>query len=226
MKTVSKTLQNKGNIKIILLTVLILSVILSTSSVFALNAAVGNGKFVISNATVGDIIQRTMKVYNNNSYEVRIELIPGGNLTSDIKILDNNITMTPNSEKDFRFSVRITKEGRSDGEIIVKFTPANVSNGKNGIALPTTMTIFAKKGTGNVDWTSWFSTNKNQSNTGKNQTETDPANNDSGVGLMGILLIITAIIFIILVIVIFLYSKRRKNNGVKEEKLNTKKSKS
>jgi hypothetical protein len=227
MKTVRKTLQNKGNIRIILLLGIILSITLFSSSVYALNAAVGNGKFVISNATVGDIIQRAIKVYNNNSYDVRIELIPNGNLTNDIKIIDNNITMTSNSEKEFRFSVRVTKEGRNDGGIIVTFTPANVSNGKNGIALPTSMVIFAKKATGKVDWTGWLNpTKNNESNTNKNQTGTDPGNDDSGnsIGLAGVLLIITAIVLIVLVIMVFLYSKR-KNNGVKEEKLNTKKSK-
>ena len=91
-----------GENKVLLIFLLVL--ILSIGCVTALNAMVGNGKFVISNATVGQVIDRTMKVYNNNTFEVRIELLPAGNLSKYIKVIDNNITMTPNSEKDFRFS--------------------------------------------------------------------------------------------------------------------------
>jgi len=220
MKMVNKMLGKESALTLSLL-VLILS-ILSINSVTALNAAVGNGKFVISNATVGDVIQRTMKVYNNNTFEVRIELIPTGNLTKYIKIIDNNITMAPLSEKEFRFSVKVPQEGRNDGEIDVKFTPANMTaNGKNGIIIPTTMIIFAKKGNGVIDWTGWFgSGDKNNTNT--NKTGTDPGNDGSGMGMFEILFMVTAIIFIILLISLYIYS-RRKNQGVKGEKLNTKK---
>jgi hypothetical protein len=216
-----KILKGKG-----VLFVFILMSVLLVSSVSAMTARVGNGKFVISNATVGQVIERTMKVYNNNSFEVIIELVPSGNLTNYIKIQDNNITMTPKSEKDFRFSVKVPAEGRNDGGINVKFIPLNMTaNGKNGIVIPTTMVIFATKGSNsNIDWTSWFGGGNKNSTTNKttNPTIDDPVN---GIGLLGTLLMITAFVFVVLLILIFIYS-RRKNNGVKEgkrEKLNTKK---
>lgn len=212
---------SKNSVSVLLISILVL--VLLVSSVSALTARVGNGKFVISNATVGEEIERTMKIINNNSFDVRIELIPSGNLTNYIKIIDNNITMTPNSEKDFRFSVKVPNEGRNDGGIIVKFTPADVSDGKNGIAIPTSMTIFATKGTGGtIDWTGWLGGGNDNPDT--SDTETDPKSSD-GLGIIGILLMITAIVFVILLILLFLYSKR-KNSGVKGEKrdkLNTKK---
>lgn len=212
----------KGNR--VLFMCLIALVLLSISSVSALNAKVGNGKFVISNATVGEVIERSMKIYNNNSFEIIIELVPSGNLSQYIKIIDNNITMAPNSEREFSFSVKVPKEGRNDGGINVKFTPVNMTaNGKNGIVIPTTMIIFATKGTGGkIDWTSWLgSGNKNETSSG-----TDPVtgnNPGNGIGI-GTILMITAIVFIVLLILLFVYSKRK--NGVKEgkgEKLNTKK---
>lgn len=208
--------------------VCLLVTILLMSSVSALNAGVGNGKFVISNATVGEVIERTMKIYNNNTFDVRIELIPSGNLSKYIKIIDNNITMTPNSEEDFRFTVKVPQEGRNDGEIIVKFTPADVANGKNGIAIPTTMVIFATKGTGGtIDWTSWFGGEDDDTNNTNNGNDDGNSGSDSGGGLslISTLLMITAIVFVVLLILLFIYSKK-KNNGVKEgkrDKLNTKK---
>ena len=205
-----------------------LFLILLTSSVSALNAKVGNGKFVISNATVGDVIERTMKIYNDNSFDVRIELIPSGNLSEYIKILDTNFTMAPNSEKEARFSVKVPNVGRNDGEIDVKFIAANMTeNGKNGVVIPTTMIIFAQKGTGGIiDWTSWFGGgDKNNTNTNKTGTDSGTGDSGSGIGMFEILFIVTAIIFIVLLILLYLYSKS-KNRGVKEgkrEKLNTKK---
>ena len=196
-----------------------------TSSATALNAKVGNGKFVISNATVGQVIDRTMKIYNNNSFEVRIELVPAGNLTNYIKILDNNVTMAPSSEKEFRFSVKVPQEGRNDGGINVKFTPVNMTaNGKNGIVIPTTMIIFAQKGnSGTIDWTSWFGGgSKNNTNINKTGTGSGTSYSGNGMSIFEILFIVTAIIFIVLLILLYLYSKR-KNSGVKREKLNNKK---
>jgi len=217
-----KKILRKNSVFGLFLLVLMLT-ILTTNSVNALNGATANGKFVISNATVGDVIQRSIKVISNNSFDVIIELEPAGNLSKYIKIIDNNITMGPHSEKEFRFSVKVPQEGRNDGGINIKFTPANMTaNGKNGIVIPTTMVIFAKKGSGNIDWTSWFGTNKNESN--QDDPETNPQNSDSGMSLFEILFLVTAIIFIILLILLYLYSKR-KNSGVKREKLNTKKSK-
>jgi hypothetical protein len=211
----------KGNSAVLILSFLVLSIIFSVNPITALNAKVGNGKFVISNATVGQVIERSMKIYNNNSFDVRIELIPAGNLSNYIKIMDNNVTMSANSEKEFRFSVKVPLEGRNDGGINVKFTPVDmVANGKNGIIIPTTMVIFASKGKDiPIDWTGWLTGNKNST---KNNTGTDPGNPVNGMSLFEVLLMITAIVFILLLIILYIYSKR-KNSGVKREKLNTKK---
>ncbi len=165
----------------------------------------------------GDVIEKSIKAINNNSFPVIVELEPSGNLTKDIKIIDNNFTLEANSEKNANFLIRITKEGRSDGSIVVRFTPKNIEDGKNGIALPASIVIFAEKGNGTLpDWDEWNKPGDKPPNNPDNSGN----NSELKISPLIIGLIITVVVFIIFFVLLMLYYKK---NVKKEGKLNEKK---
>lgn len=99
---------------------LIMLVILFLGNVLAVTASIGNARMILR-ANVGDTIQKTILVKNINNESINIELFASGDLEKDIKILDNNFTLAPGSEKDARFTIKIAKEGAFENKINVKF---------------------------------------------------------------------------------------------------------
>lgn len=227
MKRANKLIGNKVNL--ILIAFSIVLIIFFINSVSGLNAGILGGKMVLY-AKTGEVIDKSIKVINNNTFPVIIEITPSGDISNDIKIIDNNFTVDANSEKDARFSIRITQEGKSEGSIVVKFKPANIEDGKNGIALPASIIIFAEKGdeTDNA-WNDWFSGNDDENTNDDNINDINSDDKSSKkLNPMVIGLSITAVVFVVfLVLLIMYYSKNKnKNKEGKGEKLNHKKSRS
>ncbi len=196
----------------VIILMLIFIIILSTTSINALTAKIGNGKVVL-NAKVGDIIEKSVKVINSNNVSVFIELIGGGDLQDQFIFKKNNFTLAPNEETDAGYSLRVTKKGRSDSQINVKFMPLE---GKNGIVLPATVIIFAAGGNNTTgSWTNWFSGSDNNLN--KTRDNSDPSI-DKRLNPLAVGLFITAIIFIILLVVLSIYLKNKRRVKLNHKK--------
>jgi len=188
-----------------------LVLLLSISPISALNAKIGNGKVVLY-AKVGDVIEKSVKVINDNNVSVNIELIPDGDLKDYFKFKNANFTLEPNEETDAEYSLKVAKEGRSDSYINVKFTP---TEGKNGIVLPASIIIFANGTSDDGGWFDWLSP-KNDTDT--NSTGNDDDNDDkTSISPIALVLAITAIVFVILLILLYVYnSKNKKKLSIKE----------
>lgn len=189
---------------------LILILVLSIN-VCALNAKIGNGRVVLY-PKVGDVIERYVKVINANNISVNIELFSGGDLKDQIKIRENNFTLAPNEEKDAYYSIKITKEGKTESQINVKFLGVGE---KNGIVLPATIIVVASKGNGTIIDIPDNPDNDFNGTNGNNGDITDD-NNKINPFIIG--LVITAVVFVILLILLYFYSR---NKGV--AKINQKK---
>jgi hypothetical protein len=199
--------ENKQGDKVNIIVIgLILVIILSINFISALSAKIGNGKVVL-NAKVGDIIEKSVKVINSNNVSVLIELSGGGDLEDQFKFKENNFTVAPNEETDAGYSLRVTKEGRSDSQINVKFTPIG---GKNGIVLPASIIIFAAKGNNTIgNYSGWnpISNNTNELNASGNRINPKKSVKINPV-IIG--LFITAVIFIILLALLSLHLKNKR----------------
>ncbi len=175
--------------------VLSLIVLLSIGSISALNAKIGNGKVVLY-AKVGDVIEKSVKVINDNNVSVNIELIADGDLKDQFKFKKANFTLAPNEETDATYSLKVTKEGKTTSYINVKFTAVGE---KNGIILPASVIIFAQKGNETIV------SNNNDGNS-------DDINNKAKLSPVVIGFVITAVVFIIFLIILFVYTKNRGDN--------------
>jgi len=124
--------------KISFIFVLILSLIILISSVSAITGTIGGSRIILRDVEVGDVIERNILVRNTNDVSVDIELFASGDLGSDITIIDNEFTLAPNEEKKAYFTIEVTKEGTTEGEINVEFTPVG---GGNGVGLSSTIIV-------------------------------------------------------------------------------------
>lgn len=193
---------------------LILGIILSISFISAVSGGIGNGKVVL-NAKVGDIIEKSVKVINYDNISVNIELSGAGDLKDQFKFKKNNFTLAPKEETDVGYSLRVTKEGRSDSQINVKFIP---TEGKNGIILPASVIIFAAKGNSTtLDWTDLITGDNNMNDINKTNGKYNPKDT-AKINPIVIGLFATAIVFVILLVLLIFYIKYK--GGVK---LNNKK---
>ncbi len=176
-----------------LMVVLFIIILLSICSVSALNAKIGNGKVVLY-AKVGDVIEKSVKVINDNNVTVNIELIGDGDLKDQFKFKKANFSLAPHEELDASYSLKITKEEKTTSYVNVKFTSVGE---KNGIILPASVIIFAQKNNGTIDNTSPLNT------TNEGEDKTSPF----AIGLA-----VTAVIFIILLVLLYIYSKNKDNS--------------
>ncbi len=205
MKTVK---QEKDRLHAILLAAFL--VLLLMCNVSALNAKIGNGKIVLY-VKVGDVVEKSVRVINDNNVSVNIELIPDGDLKDSIKFKDANFTLEPYEETDAEYSLKVTKEGRSDSYINVIFTPVE---GKNGIVLPASIIIFAQKGNGTAEDDNGLSDWLDTDNADSGDDE------ENKINPVAIGLVITAIVFVVLLVLLYVHSKSKNK---KDENLNQKK---
>ena len=130
-----------GSLSIKLLFVFIFVMFLS-SSVLAITGAIGNGKMVL-NGEVGDILEKSILVINNNNISVNISVYALGDLLDYIDILDEEFVLLPNERKKAYFRVELTQPGTFNPRINVKFTSTNESGG--GVGLTSNIIIRCSK---------------------------------------------------------------------------------
>ena len=191
--------------KILLGLVLSLVVLSNLFLVSALTAKIGNARAVIS-GEVGDTIDRTIKIINDNNVSVLIELFVEGNISQDIKLIDNNFTLSPGQEKEAKFEVYLREAGSSKNNINIRFT--DLAGDKKKAVGVSAVLIVNVYGEGKIP-------------AKDDNTNTDPltgsvifdeSGNFTGLSFGLLLILILALVLIVLAL-IFFYLKK-KNSGL------------
>lgn len=193
---------------------LILTLILITN-VLAITASIGNARMILR-AETGDVIEKSIRVINNNDVAVNIILTASGDLQDSITIKDKNFTLEPSEEKNAFFTIKITKTGTTESKINVQFTPVD---GKNGAGLSSTIVVIASGEGLNED--------DNGADNNSDETENNSSSASTSTSITGKISVgeidkkvlvailstgITLIAFIVLLVVY--YTKVKKENKI------------
>ena len=220
-----KTGHEKGHMaKVSIVLIILLALLMSTISVYALTANIGNARMVLR-ANVGDTIEKTILVKNINNESIELSVYPSGELGSDITVKDTNFTLAPGEEKNARFTIKVTKEGTTESKINVKFySPSE----KKGVGLSSTVILIVNSSE-TTESTDNNDTTGNTDTTDSNGTSIENKVNVTNIINMGPLMISFAVtgvillVFLVLLIVYYVKSKKKdsEKNGevvVKETK--------
>lgn len=191
-----------------------LLILLLTSFAFALTGSIGNARAVLE-ADVGDDIDRTIRVINNNNVSVRIEIFSSGDLEKDIEIIDNNFTLAPGEEKKARFTIHVSKAGTTESNINVKFSPIE---GGNGVGMSSTIIINAGK-KGFFEGFGEEEEQEEEENSNPRSEVTGSVTGNGGVGTEIIVIIVLAILLIFFIL-LEAYLLFKKKNGKNKSKNN------
>ena len=195
------------------LTIIFVFLLLITS-VNAIVGKIGNGKMIL-NATTGDVIDRTIRIINDNNVSIMINMFPNGDLENDTVIIDNNFTLNPGEEKNVGFKIYLKKPGVFQNRINVQFTPVD---GKNGVGLASQITITV---TGEEISDKNFKKLKGETNKDESQTFTTLGNilksnsEDSIIKTPQIMLLISTVVLIIVLCILYYIYKSKKVGGKK-----------
>ena len=192
---VSKTLQ------------LVLILLLNLSLATALTGSIGNSRMVLRSPPDVEV-EKYILVKNVNNVSVKIEMMVGGDLKDNVKLQDNNFTLSPGEEKKAYFTIKADEEGATTTKINVKFIPEQ----GNAVGLSSTITFIAGSGeNSDDDQTNVRSQNSSQMSpfkTMRSNIKISPTN----------LLLISTMVLSAILIVLFAYSltkhkKRAKSNA-------------
>lgn len=187
--------------------VLILMVLLSTN-VFAITGKIGNARMIL-NAEVGDTIDRSIKVINDNNVSVNITVFASGDLEDEIEILDNSFLLKPGETKQARFYYEATKPGVFSTTINIKFDPLGE---KNGVGLSSTV-IINVIGEGEIDEEDELSSETTSLITG------DVVSNEK-MSSVGIYLSVSTLILLIIFLILLYLLLKNKSKKTDEDKTN------
>ena len=184
---------------VILTCFVLLVVILAAVNISAIVAKIGNGKMILS-VEKGDVIERSIRVINDNNISVNITLFSAGDLKDDTKIIDESFILSPGEEKNARFSINITKDnGTYTTKINVQFTPIGENNTleKNGAGLSST--IITKVGDG-----------------GNNDEIIEDRDNQNDFKLESwmMVLMLTTLLLVVVLLLLLYYSRKKRKKGV------------
>ena len=125
------------------LLILLIGIIVSLNYVGAITGKIGNGKMILD-AEVGDTIDRTILVINDNNVSVNITLFASGDLVNNTEIIDKNFILQPGEQKKAEFIIKIKQPGTTNTRINVQFQPLNPDNPKeSGIGLSAQIIVRA-----------------------------------------------------------------------------------
>lgn len=119
----------------VFIVVLLLSLV---SGVYAITGSIGNARMILR-PDLGDTIDRTILVKNVNDVALNIELSAVGDLADEFNIIDSEFQLAAGTEKNARFTVKITRSGTTETKINVKFSPLEKGN---GVGLSSTIIII------------------------------------------------------------------------------------
>ncbi len=112
-------------------------ILFSVVHVSAITGKIGNGRMILD-LEVGQTLERTIRVINDNDVAVNITLFASGDLSEDVTILDENFILQPGDEKKAKFELLARKSGDYETKINVQFAPLE-GESKNGVGISSTV---------------------------------------------------------------------------------------
>jgi len=100
----------------------------SISSVFAISAAIGNGRMILR-GDVGDNVERYVNVINQNDFDVVINISVSGDLENYVSLVDESFILSAGEERKAYFNIEFAKSGTTETKINVQFTPVDDEGG-------------------------------------------------------------------------------------------------
>lgn len=122
---------NKNN-QLITLSIILTALLILSPYSSAIVGKIGNGRMILNNE-VGEKIDRSILVINDNNVSVGISLFASGNLSDKIKITDKDFILKPGEQKKAGFTILLEEVGKYESKISVKFTPIEAN--ETGIVL-------------------------------------------------------------------------------------------
>ena len=199
------------------LIVVVIVLYLSVSLVFAITGSIGNSRMVLRDVKVGDTIEKTILVINRNEVAVNVTMSATGDLAGDIDIIDNEFILQPGEEKKAAFKIKVTKEGETESNINILFTPID---GGNGVGLSSTIIVLASK-----DGNSIFNPTEEENEEEIGGVNIKPGGNanallgDEGFKLDNVIIGVglTLIMFVVLIILLVVYSRNKRGLVLEDE---------
>ena len=219
----SSKMSNKliKNVFVCLITLVLILSFIGNVQAIKVKASIGNGKMILR-PEVGETIDRTIRVINDNIISVDIEVTGSGDLEDKITIVDDKFTLAPGEEKDARFKIKVNKAGDFDNRINVKFAPVDGSNaaGISAIVRIITKDNENKKSNNIFDWLNGDEEEVVTFGKKKNDDISEDAlsnTNDNSILTLGGSA--TIILFIILLVVLYIaHNKIKKKRTSKSKK--------
>ena len=178
---------------------LILLLLLTVSSVSALTASMVPARMVVREKPDVEV-EKFILVKNVNNVSVTIEMFVAGDLENNVKIRENNFTLSPGEDKKAYFTIKADEEGTYTTKINFKFIPEK----GNTVGLASTITFVAGSGEGsdsNEENEEDVTTNINEE-TNKLASKIRQSNIVSPLNL----LLVSTIALAVILIVLFAYS--------------------
>lgn len=115
-----------------------LVLLISMASVSAITGKIGNGRMILD-AEVGEKIERSILVINDNDVPLNITVFPTGDLEDEMNIVDKSFILEAGEEKKAYFTVVPKKSGTFNTKINVQFAP--LGENENGVGLSSTVIL-------------------------------------------------------------------------------------
>jgi hypothetical protein len=185
-----------------------LSIIILSSSVYAITGSLGNARMVLY-AEVGDTIHKTILVKNVNNESINITAFASGDLEKDITLKDKSFILQPNSDKNVQFDLKVTKKGTFETKINIQFS--SIEGKGAGVGLSSTIVLVAS-GQGE---TPVEDNNQNNVNDSQNKTQDNTSDNSTAqIQISPVLIAAGAFTILLIVLLIILLIISKKKRGV------------
>ena len=194
---------------------LIMILLLSISLASAITAKIGNGRMVLRVQT-GEVIEKYVKVINENEIDVNISISASGDLADDVIIKENSFILKPKEEKNAFFTIKANKAGTTETKINVKFSPLE---GAGGAGLSSVVILIAE-GEDLKENNSIFDIFNNKKDNPESDSniaiESDSNSAINRFNLTAIMLYITSailLVFVTLLVLTYLIKRKRESNS-------------
>ena len=184
-----------------------MTLLLSISFASAITAKIGNGRMGLRGQT-GEVIEKYVKVINENDVNINISISASGDLADDVIIKENSFILKPKEEKNAFFTIKANKAGTTETKINVKFSPLE---GAGGAGLSSVVILIAE-GEDLKENNSIFDIFNNK----KDNPESDSNSAINRFNLTAIMLYITSatlLTFVTLLVLTYLIKRKRESNS-------------
>lgn len=133
------------NLVLVILAITLVSFLSYNVLAKEITAKIGNGRMILRLET-GESIEKYIRVINSNDIKVTVDLDVTGELKDRVKLDEETFELGPGEEKNAKFTISANKEGTTETNINVKFTPEEGS----GVGITSTVIVIAS-GPGTLD---------------------------------------------------------------------------